>query len=402
MENILEMESRACFDFFWNEANSDKSSPGFGLVRDKSANGSENMASIASVGFGLSAIVIGVERGYISKAEGTQRVCGTMSTFLNNAENEFGFFYHFLDMHTALKYEKSYDCASIIDTSIFINGALTASQYFGGDIADMFEDVYGRINWRKYYNAERNVYYMGYRHESGGFGAWDMYAEQMMQYILGVASSSNPVPPKIYSGFKRELGKYGEYEFYNSPGGALFIHQFSHAWYDFKGKTDTDSTDWFANSITASRASMQYSVDNPKGFKTLHKDAWGLTACQGPNGYRAYGTPPFHPNCKDINDGTVAPCGAIGSIIFTPEETISAMNYYRGLPGMFGKYGFMDAYNVDLGWMCDFVIGIDKGISLLMIENHRTDLIHSLYMENKYIKKATEILGFEKATVSRG
>jgi len=395
MEDILELETRACFDFFWNEANADKSSPGFGLVLDKNLKGSENMASIASVGFGLSAIVIGVERGYISKSEGEARICGTLATFLNNAEEELGFYYHFLDMKTAKKYKESFDCASIIDTSIFLNGTITAAQYFGGTVAQMFEELYARANWQKYYNATDNVFFMGYKN-GAGFGAWDMYAEQMTQYILGVASPTYPVPPKIYKGFRRDLGRYGEYEFYNSPGGALFIHQFSHSWYSFKNKIDADGINWFENSVTASKSSRQYSIDNPMGYKSFHKDAWGLTACEGPNGYRAYGTPPFHPNCKDINDGTVAPCGAVGSIIFTPDQAVSAMQYYRTLPGLWGKYGFKDAYNQDRNWICDFVIGIDKGVSLLMIENYRSGLIHGLYMENKHVKAATEILGFKE------
>jgi len=393
--DIIESETKGCFDFFWNEANTDKNSPGFGLIRDKSAKGAEKIASIASVGFGLSAIIIGVERGYITTGEARQRTLGTLNTFLNNAEQEHGFFYHFLNLETAKKYEEFFDCASIIDTSILLNGMITAAEYFGGDISHIFEEIYARVNWQKYYDEANNLFYMGYRAESGGFGAWDMYAEQLMQYILGTASPSFPVPANIYKGFNRDLVKYKDIAFYHSPGGSLFTHQFSHAWYDFKGKKDSDGIDWFENSVKASVAAKQYCIDNPQNFKTFKQGAWGLTACEGPNGYRGYGAPPFHPNCDaHINDGTMAPAGAVGSIIFTPDEAIAAMEHYRSIPGLWGKYGFTDAYNIDLNWVCDFEIGIDKGISILMPENYRTGLIQQLYMQNSYVKKAEKELGW--------
>jgi len=384
-----EKELKGCFDFFWNEANTDKNSPGYGLIRDKDT--AENMSSIASVGFGLSAIIIGAERGYISKVEARDRTIGTLKTFLSNAASEYGFFYHFLDMKTAQKYSSFSDCASIIDTSILLNGAITSAEYFGGEAEELFEQIYSRVNWKIYYNEEKNVYYMGYDPErGGGFGQWDMYAEQLMQYILGTASETYPVPPKIYEGFDRTLSEYGGYKFYNSPGGSLFTHQFSHAYFDFKDKTDKDGINWYENSVTATLAARQYATDNPNNFKTWHKNAWGVTACEGPDGYRGYGSPPFHPNIKDCNDGTIPPCGAIGSVIFTPDISLEALDYYYTIPNLAGKYGLKDAYNQDRNWTCDFCIGIDKGITITMLENHLTSMIHELYMRNKHVKKGAE------------
>ena len=397
-KELLEIELMACFDFFWNCATTDPARLGYGLILDKTQKGAQNVGSIASVGFGLSAIPIGIERGYITKEAGLKRVLGTLKTFLNNAEHEHGFFYHFLDMRTGKKYHGYHDCASIIDTSIFLNGAITVAQYFGGEVAQLFEDIYARIDWTIYYNEKDNVYYMGYNPAwGGGRGAWDTYAEQLMQYILGVASPTHPVPIKIYQGFSRDLGEYGGYSFYNAPGGALFVHQFSHALYDFKGVIDQDGINWFNNSVKASKAARQYSIDNSHKFISYHKDAWGMTACTGPRGYIAYGTPPFHPNCTDQNDGTVPPCGALGSLIFTPEESLDALSYYYRILGLNGEYGLMDSYNQDRNWVCDYVIGIDKGITLIMIENYLSGMIHELYMQNSYVKKASEMLGFKQA-----
>ncbi|MCL2016674.1 MAG: hypothetical protein FWG68_10565 [Defluviitaleaceae bacterium] len=394
-EKFLMAEHAACFDFFWDCATSDTARCGYGLVLDKTEKGSENVASIAGVGFALTALPIGIERGYITKTAGEQRAVGTLKTFLHHADHEHGFFYHFLDMRTAKRYFAYYDCASIIDTSLFLNGAITAAEYFGGECAELFEQIFERVNWALYYNEVDNVYFMGYDPaRGGGFGAWDMYAEQLMQYILGVAHPKYPVPAKIYNGFRRDLGEYGGHSFYNSPAGSLFTHQFSHAWYDFKNTVDKDGINWFENSVSASKAARQYSIDNPKGFIGFHKDAWGLSDCHGPHGYRGYGTPPFHPNLRDINDGTVPPRGALGSLIFTPNEVMAAFEYYCKVPNLQGRHGLKNSYNQDLAWVCDFDIAIDKGITLLMIENYFTGLPQELYMRNSYVKKAAKLLGW--------
>ncbi|WP_370295778.1 glucoamylase family protein [Rossellomorea marisflavi] len=395
--NVIDLEAKGCFDFFWNEANTDKTSPGYGLIRDNTRPGGRQMASIASVGFGLSAYLIGIERNWITYDEGYERTKGTLLTFLNEVEQVEGFFYHFLNMETAKKYEEFYDCPSIIDTSIFLNGALTSAEYFGGDIAGLFEEIYARVNWKMYYDEKNNWFYMGYKEGSGGFGKWDMYAEQMMQYILGAASPTHPVPAKIYKGFKRVLGTYGDYELYNSPAGQLFTHQFSHAWFNFNGIVDEDGIDWFDNSIKATLANRQYCIDHGDQFLTFHKDSWGLTACSGPNGYCGPGAPPYYPDVLPSNDGTVAPAGAAGSIVFTPQESIEALDYYyHHQPELWGGYGFQDAYNLDVepAWFSDHVIGIDKGITLLMIENYKTGFVWDLYMKNSYVKKAAELLNW--------
>ncbi|GEM03311.1 hypothetical protein HMI01_02990 [Halolactibacillus miurensis] len=399
---ILEEEARRSFRFFYEEANTDLKSSGYGLIRDKTSEIAKDVASIASVGFGLSAFVIGVERGWISYEEAYDRVKGTLHSFYHNVEHANGFFYHFVNMNTGKRNQHFHDCASIIDTSIFLNGALTAASYFGGDIEVYFQKIYQRVDWEKYYNREGNVYYMGYHEETGGFGRWDMYAEQMMQYFLGVASPTHSVPTIIYEGFERRLLTYKTYTFYNSPGGALFTHQFSHAWFDFRSYLDPDGIDWFENSIVASTASRAFSIDRKDNFKTYRKNAWGLTACEGPNGYIVPGTPPYYDEVKMQLDGTVPPCGAIGSIVFTPEAVKEAVHYYyHQHPNLFGKYGFFDAYNedVDPTWYADIVIGIDKGISLLMIDNYLHGTTWKYYMQHPLINKAIDRLGFKKKEV---
>ena len=154
--------------------------------------------------------------------------------------------------------------------------------------------------------------------------------------------------------------------------------------------TDLDGIDWFENSIKATQANRQYCIDNAGKFKTYGENSWGLTACLGPKGYCGFGAKPCDVNLNIENDGTITPCGAIGSIVFTPKESIKAMEYYYNtFPKLWGKYGFKDGYNLEgtKPWFAKEYIGIDKGIEVLMIENYLNGTIWKYFMNNKYIKK---------------
>lgn len=396
---VIKKEERASFDFFWKEANIEVGSPGYGLIRDNTSKDTKNMASIASVGFGLAAIPIGIEHGWITKEEGYQRAKGTLETFLNHAEQYEGFFYHFLDMRTAKKYDKNYDCPSIIDTTLFINGALVVGEYFGDEIKKLANLLYENINWTIYYNEKNNRFYMGYYPDKGGFGEWGTYAEQLSVYILAVASPTHPVLAKSYTSFDRYKVQYDNFIFSTCPGNPLFIHQYSHAFFDFRNKKDQDGNDWFDNSRQATLAQRAYAIRNPQNYKTLHEKSWGLTACQGPHGYIAYGAEPFAEGSDgERNDGTVAPSASAGSIVFAPEEVLETLNYfYEEIPQLWGKYGFKDSYNLDVepNWYADREIGIDKGITVVMIENYLSGLIWNLYMKNEYVQKGQHLLQFK-------
>ncbi|CCQ97018.1 conserved hypothetical protein [[Clostridium] ultunense Esp] len=394
-EKLLEEESLGSFRFFWEEANADPNSTGYGLIRDR-APGSPRMASIASVGFGLSAIVIGAERGWVSYEEAKKRAVGTLHTLLHRLPHHHGFFYHFMDMETGARYGKSE--VSIIDTAIALCGALTAGEYFGEEAKELATRIYERVDWNWYRNRDTNQFYMGYAEEEGRhFGAWDHYAEQFMMYFLGAASPTHPVDPEMFYQFERFVGEYGSYgPIIHSWTGSLFVYQFSHAWFDLRGLVDRDGVDWFRNSVLASLANRQFCIDLSSRYQTFGLNSWGLTACDGPKGYSGgYGAKPNKVE-RDFPDSTIPPCGPIGSIVFTPEESIAAMEHFRTFPGLWGKYGFQDAYNLDVdpAWYARDVIGIDKGISLLMIENFRTGLIWEVFMRNRFAREGLSRVGF--------
>ncbi|WP_041053747.1 glucoamylase family protein [Jeotgalibacillus campisalis] len=397
-ENVLQREAKGSFDFFWKEVNDNPESKGYGLIRDHSGSGGEGVASIASNGFGLSAIPIGIERGWISFEEGKERALGTLKTYWNNVEHRDGFFYHFLNMETAQKNEAFYDCPSIIDTAILLNGAIIAREYFGGEIGVLADKIYDRVNWNVYVNKETNQFYMGLGEDGKGFGAWDMYAEQLMLYFLAVGSKTYPVSPSMYHDFKRFEGTYGDVTFYPSPGGQLFTHQYSHGWFDFRDKLDPDGIDWFENSVKATLVNRQYCIDQQDQYKTYSSESWGLTACDGPSGYTLAGSPPYYPSVEVKNDGTVAPSGPAGSIVFAKKEVQESLEYFAEIDELWGPYGLQDSYNLEKEepWYSDKVIGINKGVTLLMIENEESGLIWKLYHQNESIQRATDILKFTK------
>ena len=282
-EKLLKKELRGDFNFFWKEVNNNKTSKGYGLIRDKT-NLSPEVASIASVGYGLAALVIGVERKWIHFSEAYERAKGTLDTFLNNVEATHGFFYHFIHMETA---KREWNCeVSIIDTGIFICGAMLAGEYFKLEIKEKAEQLYRNIDWNWYLDKNLNQFYMGYSPEKGFFGHWDMYAEQLMLYILAVASPTFPVDSSTYEAFKKPTANYGEIKnIIYTYCGTLFTYQYSHAWIDFRKTKDKDGIDWFENSIKATLANRKYCMKNSKNFKTYGNHSWGLTPCIGPKGY---------------------------------------------------------------------------------------------------------------------
>jgi hypothetical protein len=384
IDQIIENEIRGSFDFFWEQANTTPGSPGFGLIRDRYP-GSEGIASIASTGFGLTAYLIGIEKGYITEQEGYERVYQTLDTLLA-MDREEGFYYHFVDIKSGKRAWESE--VSSIDTSILLMGVLSVGQYFGEEIEAKSRQIFDAVNWPWFLDDSRQMFYMAYRPEKGFEGHWDFYAEQLMMYVLAAGSTTYPVDETPYYTFTRHFASYGDGDpFIHSWFGSLFTYQFSHAWIDFREYTDREGINWFENSAKASLAQHNFAVDMDSKYETLGPNAWGLTACDGPNGYNGrYGAPPSgFDNRQHYIDDTVAPCAAIGSIIFTPQQSEQALINYHSIEDLQGRYGFNDAYNLTENWFASDVIGIDKGITLLMLANAENDLVHRIMMQNETI-----------------
>ncbi|XFA99058.1 glucoamylase family protein [Candidatus Izemoplasma sp. B36] len=408
---VLE-EERLSFKYFWEVVNGDPQSSGYGMVSDRynTVTKTAGAASIASVGFGLAAVPIGIENDWISYNEGYERVLGTLRT-IDNMQTTHGFYYHFVDMDQAMRSGNSE--VSIIDTAIMICGVLMAGEYFGGEIKILGESIYQKVEWDWYYSDNANMFYMGYTPENGFSGYWNGYAEQLMLYILAAASDYYPVGKEAYDQMKlsSQRKQYGSSDyFYTSYPGTLFTYQYSHAFFDFRTALDEDNDNWFNNSIQASIAARDYGILQSVNYKTYSDVSWGNTACDGPDGYKAYGNLPAIGTIQI--DGTLAPSGAIGSIVFVPELVLPTFEYFESITSLHSKYGYLDSFNLGLtetasefiirpnrpipvdGWFSTDVIGIDKGITLLMIENYRSGFVWDIFMQSEIVQEGYDLIGF--------
>ncbi len=221
-----------------------------------------------------------------------------------------------------------------------------------------------------------------------------------MLYVPAAGSDMHPIDERPYYAFTRHVGAIGEGPaFIHSWFGSIFTYQFSHAWIDFRGYTDRDGVNWHDNSVNATLAQYAFAVSVDEDYETLGPNAWGLSASDGPDGYNGlYGAPPsgFDNRQHEIDD-TVPPYDTVASILFAPEQAERAMLYYATLPELQGPYGFQDAFNLTEGWYAPDVIGIDKGISLLMLANHQDDLVYRSFMQNESILKGLERLEIRKS-----
>lgn len=383
---ILEAVERRGIDFFWLEAN-----PENGLIKDRAHYRERTPleyapCSIASIGFGLSALVVAADRGWLPREEVYNRVLTTLRT-LSKAQRVHGFFYHLLDMKSGLRTWKSE--ISSVDTALLLAGVLHAGAYFRGTEVDrLSRDLYEAVEWPWMTDGGRTLT-MGWTPEQGFLPhRWDQYCESMLMYLLAIGSPTHPLPASAWHEIARPIGKYGDNVCIASP--PLFTHQYAHVWIDFRDKHDSYA-DYFENSRQATRANRQFCIDHKDDFSTYAENVWGLTACQAPDGYRAYGAPPG----RAIHDGTVAPTAAIGSIVFTPRDSIDLIRHlFERRQDLWGSYGFCDAFNDAKRWYSREVLGIDKGAEVLMIENFLRGSVWAVFSTIPDVQRAMKLVGF--------
>ncbi|MCK4676518.1 MAG: hypothetical protein KAT48_00175 [Bacteroidales bacterium] len=423
--DINDLKSRT-FNYFWELAD-----PVSGLIPDRAP--TESFSSIAAVGYGLSAYIIGVHNNYITREEAKDQVHKLLS-FLwrlqQGPEKHYiggykGFFYHFLDMKTGHRF-KAVEL-STIDTGLLMAGILSCQSYFDGDdntettIRTLCDSLYRRVEWDWFLNAN-NLLSMGWHPESGFLSSqWQGYNEAMILYILALGSPTHPAPEECWEKWTKTYVWADHYGYKHVNFGPLFGHHYSHMYIDFRGIQDdymvNKEIDYFENSRRATYSNRAYCISNPHGFKDFSDEIWGLTACDGPGnyiktvggnkihfmGYAARGTAANY----EVGDGTLAPTAAGGSMPFAPEICLPALKAIYDAYGekIYGKYGFKDAFNPTFtfgegneeGWFDVDYIGIDQGAILLMIENYHTGLIWDIMKKNPYI-----VTGLKKAGFSGG
>jgi hypothetical protein len=418
-DSDLHTLERNTFNYFWKE-----SSPATGLLADNTSGRAP--ASIAAVGHALASYTVGVERNWITRAEGVDRTLATLRFFANSPQGREadatgykGFYYHFLDMETG---RRTWRCElSTIDTAILLAGALTAAAYFDGEadeereVRSVADELYRRADWRWALNGGLKVSH-GWKPESGFLKySWDGYNEALILYVLGLGSPTHALPPESYGAWAETYRWKKIYDIEFLYAGPLFVHQLSHIWIDFRGVQDdfmrAHSIDYFENSRRASYVQQRYAIRNPRGFKGYGEYAWGITASNGPGpalrkidgvrrrfyDYHARSIP------FGLDDGTLAPWATAASLPFAPEIVLPTLAAFKERWGeMLSQYGIACSFNPTFaskenghaGWVSGGHFGIDQGPVISMIENYRSGFIWRLMRGCPYIIKGLRSAGF--------
>ncbi len=414
---LLDHLQRAAFGYFLRAFN-----PANGLIADTSREGSP--CSIAVVGFALSAYPIAVERGWMTRADAIERSLVALRFFRDSdqsgeaqATGYMGFYYHFLDMHSGTRVWHSE--LSMIDTALLLAGALTAASYFSANTAgeielrEVVDVLYRRVDWCWAQDGKATLR-QGWKPECGFLNyGWDGYNEGIVLYVLALGSPTHPIRRDHYAAWTATYQWENLYDIDFLYAGPLFIHQFSHAWIDFRGIRDRfmrqKHCDYFENSRRATEVQREYARRNPHGFRGYDEDCWGLTACDGPSqappaltdqhrrlfGYAARGVP-YGPD-----DGTLSGWAALASLPFAPEVTLrAARRMLQRYPEMVPADQYASSFNPSLAvddgpaWVSAGHFGLDQGIVLMMIENHRSELIWRLLRDCPAIRSGLRRAGF--------
>ena len=426
---LIDIEERT-FRYFWDTAN-----PKNGLIPDRFP--TPSYSSVAAVGFGLTTYPVAVERGYVTRKQARQRVLATLRFFRNAPQGHSvtgtagykGFFYHFLDMKTGLRYEDTE--LSTVDTAILLAGALFCQSYFDGsnpeevEIRRLVDEIYSRVDWQ-WAQPHGPAISLGWSPEEGYLEYdWRGYNEAMLIYLLALGSPTHPVASDAWTEWTSTYDvmswrkMFGQ-EFLNFA--PLFGHQYTHVWIDFRKLQDPymrrRGLDYFENTRRAVYAQQAYAIANPHGCKDYGATIWGLTASDGPadlelgqgtstRKFRTYAAR----GAGTYDDCTLAPTAAVASLPFAPEVVMPAIvdMHKRFGEHIYGQYGFLDAFNrsfdfdvplthgkfiAGFGWVDVDYLGIDQGAIVAMIENYRSEMVWDVMRKNPYIRQGLTKAGF--------
>ena len=425
---MLNRLQQAAFNYFLKA-----SSPRNGLIADTTRD--DSPSSIAVVGFALSAFPVAVEHGWIERSDAVQRTLDVLRFFWNSdqsgradATGYRGYYFHFLDMSSGARKWRSE--LSLIDTALLIAGFLTAAAFFNArtkaelELRELADALYRRVDWRWAQRGGSTVAH-GWKPECGFLSyGWEGYSEALLLYVLGMGSPTHPLTDKSFEAWTTTYqweNLYGHDHLYAGP---LFIHQFSHAWIDFRGIRDRfmreKGCDYFENSRRATYVQREYAIRNPRSFGGYGADCWGISAGDGPSveprlvagrrqafyGYAARGVP------HGPDDGTLSGAAMLASLVFAPEITLSAVRKlyartqrgegesvrasgFNSTVGDFGTHGQVsDGESNSDGWLSEGEFGLDQGMIVLMIENFRSGLLWRLGRSCPYIRAGLGRAGF--------
>ena len=390
-----EMQRRGCLFF------AEQAGPRTGQVLDRAkwvgsdgALDTRRMTSIAATGFGLTALCIAEQRRFQPRAKVVEQVRRTLRYHAEELHHDHGFFSHFNDIETGEPFRGSE--ISSIDTSLLLCGVLTARAHFANEpeIVRYATTIYERVDWPWMLNGG-TAFSMGVRNGKFLDARWSHYCELMMIYLLALGSPTHPVDPACWDAWTRPEMHYDGFDYISAPD-PLFVHQYSHAWFDFRKKRDRYA-DYFANSVTATQAHRAFCLDLGKPYSD---DYWGISASDSHHGYTAWGGPGKRASSQREGfggiDGSVVPYATAGSLPFVPEACMRVQHALKEQHSekAWGRYGFCDAFHPDADWYDPDVLGIDLGIAVLMAENLRTGFVWKTFGRNREVGLGMKRAGF--------
>jgi hypothetical protein len=396
---LFDMEQHAAFRYFWDLAH-----PVSGLARERNSSG--DIVATGGSGFGIMAIVAGVERGWITREAAVNRMIQIIS-FLQFADRFHGAFPHWMDGTTGnvVPFSQFDNGGDLVETAFLIQGLLAARAYFDDNtplesaLRDGITDIWEDVEWDWY---RRNGSGVLYWHWSPNYN-WQMnfalrgFNEAHIVYLLAMASPTHPVPASLYqtgwasnSSYTNSSIHFG-YPVYVGPfgGGPMFFAHYSYLGFDPRNKKDA-YCNYFRRNVNHSLIQQAYCKANPENHAGYSADCWGLTASDNPWGYLAHDIYPTNDN------GTIAPTAALADMPYTTTQSMAALrHFYRNVgEKLWGDFGFWDAFNLDQNWFSNTYIAIDQGPIVVMMENQRTGLFWNLFMQNPEIQPVLDAVGF--------
>ncbi|WP_372651574.1 glucoamylase family protein [Draconibacterium sp.] len=398
-EELLTLVQRQTFNYFWDFAH-----PVSGLARERNTSG--NTVTTGGSGFGVMSILVGIERGFITRQQGVDRL-ETIVDFLTNADRFHGVWPHWLNGETGktIPFSTNDDGGDLVETAFMMQGLLTVRQYLNAgnsqesSLIDKINTLWKSIEWDWYTQGGQDVLYWHWSANND----WAMnmkirgWNEALIIYVLAASSPTHTISKDVYTkGWARDgdMMNTGNNSYYgytlplrSDMGGPLFFSHYSFLGLDPRNLSDQYANYWEQN-VTHSKINQAYCADNPQNYVAYSDECWGLTASDGYSGYSAHS-----PN----NDrGVLTPTAALSSMPYTPEESMEALRYFYYTLGdkLWGEYGFYDAFDFTNGWVADSYLAIDQGPIVVMIENYRTNLLWDLFMSCPEVKSGLTKLDF--------
>jgi len=397
-EELLTLVQQQTFKYFWDFAH-----PTSGMARERNTSG--NLVTSGGSGFGIMSIIVGIERGFITRAEGIERM-NTILNFLEKADRFHGVWSHWIDGNTGkvIPFSSNDNGADLVETAFLVQGLLTFRQYLEPTtpneniLINRINILWQDVEWDWFRRDNQNTLFWHWSPDK----QWTMnlqikgWNEALIIYVLAAASPTQSTPKIVYdngwasNGGMRNGNTYEGIQLPLGPpsGGPLFFAHYSFLGLDPRGLSDTYCSDYFIQNKNHTLINQAYCIRNPNRFVGYSDENWGLTASDNQTGYSAH---------SPTNDrGVITPTAALSSFPYTPDESMKALKFFYYTLGdrLWGQYGFYDAFNVTQNWTANSYLAIDQGPIIVMIENYRTGLLWDLFMSAPEVEDGLAELGF--------